>query len=44
MASKKSHLLRYNIFFRHSAYYMYSLIPEKKLRLVYEPFYFAIFS
>ncbi|MBT8375215.1 MAG: hypothetical protein KJN80_09925 [Deltaproteobacteria bacterium] len=25
--------------FRHSAYYMYCLVPEKTLRLVYETFY-----
>lgn len=31
-------------FFRPSAYYMYGLVPEKVLRLVYEPFYFAIYG
>jgi hypothetical protein len=29
-------------FFRNSAYYMYCLIPEKPLRLVYGTFYLAI--
>ncbi len=32
------------IFFRHSAYCMYGLVPEKTLRLVYEPFYLAIYN
>ncbi len=36
--------MRCSLFFRHSAYYMYGLVPEKMLRLVYEPFYLAIYS
>jgi hypothetical protein len=28
---------------RDSAYYMYGLVPKKILRLVYEPFYLAIY-
>jgi len=31
-------------FFRHLAYYMYGLVFEKILCLVYKPFYLAIYS
>jgi len=30
------------VFFRRSAYYVYSLAPEKTRRLVYGPFYLTI--
>jgi hypothetical protein len=30
-------------FFRHSAYYMYGLVPEKIIRHGYEPFYLAMY-
>ena len=42
MASKKVSSTALQRLFRHSAYYMYSLGPEKPLRLVYETFYLAI--
>jgi hypothetical protein len=31
-------------FFRNSTYYKYSLVPEKSIRLVYEPWNVAIRS
>jgi hypothetical protein len=44
MASQKVPSTALWYFFRHSAYYVYSLVPEKILRLVYEPFCLAIYS
>ena len=32
------------VFFQKLGIHMYGLVPEKTLRLVYEPFYLAIYS
>jgi len=42
MAKQKVPSTALQQFFRNSAYYVYCLVSEKPLRLVYETFYLAI--